>query len=227
MKILTWNLGYWQHSSLHDEAWNYLCNDIKPDIAFLQEVKPPSCIPHHALLFEKVTRGWGTAIFAPSLTLSKKDFSLYPGRVAAASIVLNKNLSLFVASIHAPIINNRVFPHLAKIFVELESYHACNSVVVGGDLNSARLAEKVWPGNGHGPFFEQIDRGHRWVDCCRKFHPIEIQTFFRANCFNPFQDDHIFVSCDLGNRVKVANVINNELTRRVSDHIPLVVEMDL
>jgi endonuclease/exonuclease/phosphatase family metal-dependent hydrolase len=226
MKILTWNLGYWQHSSLHNEAWNYLCNDIKPDIAFLQEVRPPSWIPHHTLLFEKITHGWGTALFAPSLTLQKKDFSLYPGRVVAASIVLDKNLPLFVASIHAPIINDRVFPHLAKIFAELESNHACNSVV-GGDLNSARLAEKVWPGNGHGPFFEQIDRGDRWVDCCRKFHPTEIQTFFRADCFNPFQDDHIFTSCDLENRVRAANVINNELTRRVSDHIPLVVEIDL
>lgn len=227
MKILTWNLGYWQHSSLHDEAWNYLCNDIKPDIAFLQEVKPPSWIPHNALLFEEYKRGWGTALVAPSLTLQKKDFSLNPGRVAAASIVLDKNLPLFVASIHAPIINNRVFPYLAKIFAEVESHLACNSVIVGGDLNSARLAEKVWPGNGHGPFFEQIDRGDRWVDCCRKFHPTEIQTFFRANCVNPFQDDHIFTSCDLENRVRAANVINNEFTRRVSDHIPLVVEIDL
>ena len=227
MKILTWNLGYWQHSSLHDEAWNYLCNDIKPDIAFLQEVRPPSWIPHRALLFEEITRGWGTAIFAPSLLLQKEDFSLYPGRVAAASIVLEKNLPLFVASIHAPIINDRVFPHLAKIFAELESHHACNSVVVGGDLNSARLAEKVWPRHGHGPFFEQIDRGDPWVDCCRKFHPTEIQTFFRANCSNPFQDDHIFTSCDLENRIRSASVINNEPTRRVSDHIPLVVEINL
>ena len=57
MKILTWNLGYWQHSSLHDEAWDYLCNDIKPDMAVLQEVKPPSWVPHHAVLFEEIRRG--------------------------------------------------------------------------------------------------------------------------------------------------------------------------
>ena len=227
MKILTWNLGYWQHSSHHDQAWVYLCNDIKPDLAFLQEVKPPSWVPRRTLLFQEIVRGWGTVIYAPSLALLKKDFSLHPGRVATASIALSDGLSLFVASIHAPIINGRVFPHLANIFAELESYHDSNSVIVGGDLNSARLAEKVWPGNGHGPFFEQIDRGDHWIDCCRKFHSTEIQTFFRANCSNPFQDDHIFTSCDLENRVRAANVINNELTRRVSDHIPLVVEIDL
>lgn len=227
MKILTWNLGYWQHSSHHDEAWDYLCNNIKPDLAFLQEVKPPSWIPRHTLLLQEIVRGWGTVIYAPSLTLSKRDFSLHPGRVVTASVALNTGLSLFVASIHAPIINGRVFPHLANIFAELESCHDSNSIIVGGDLNSARLAEKVWPGNGHGPFFERIDRGDCWMDCCRKFHPIEIQTFFRDTCFNPFQDDHIFASCDLENRVKAANVINNELTRKVSDHIPLVVEIDL
>ncbi|MGA2093345.1 MAG: endonuclease/exonuclease/phosphatase family protein [Sedimentisphaerales bacterium] len=226
MKIATWNLGYWQYKSFHDEAWNYLCNEIKPDIAFLQEVKPPSWIPHHALLFEKTKQGWGTALFAPSLALQKKDFSLSPGRVAAASIVLDKNLPLFIASIHAPT-TPRVFPRLAKIFAELELHLARGSVIVGGDLNTARLAEKVWPGNGHGPFFEQIDKGDRWVDCCRMFHPTEIQTFFRANCIHPFQDDHIFASCDLKNRVKAANIIDNELTRRVSDHIPLVVEIDV
>ena len=69
VKILTWNLGYWQHSSHHDEAWDYLCNDIKPDLAFLQEVKPPPWVPHRTLLFEEIARGWGTAIFAPTLTL--------------------------------------------------------------------------------------------------------------------------------------------------------------
>ncbi len=41
MKILIWNLGYWQHSKYHDEAWNYLCNDLRPDLALLQEVRPP------------------------------------------------------------------------------------------------------------------------------------------------------------------------------------------
>lgn len=213
MKVLTWNLGYWQHSSLHAEAWDYLCNDIKPDLAFLQEVKPPSWVPNHAVLFEEIRSGWGTAIFAPALSLSKEGFSLYPGRVAAASIILKKNLSLFVASIHAPIIKNRVFPHLANIFAELESYHAYRSAVIGGDSNSARLAEKVWPGYGHGFFFERIDKGDCWVDCCRQFHPTEIQTFFRDNCLHPFQDDHIFVSCDLENCIRAANVINNELTR--------------
>ncbi|MBM4309172.1 MAG: hypothetical protein FJ115_14290 [Deltaproteobacteria bacterium] len=227
MKIVTWNLGYWLHSFSHHEAWAYLCNEIKPDLAFLQEVKPPAWVPRHTLIFEEINRGWGTAIYAPSLILSKKLFSLYPGRVAAASIVFNKSLSIFVASIHAPIIKNRVFPHLDNIFKELESCHASNSVIVGGDLNSARLAEKVWPGHGHGPFFRRIDQGDSWVDCCRKFNAEEIQTFFWNKSKHPFQDDHIFVSRDLSDSIRSCTVLNNDLTRSLSDHIPLIAELEL
>ena len=227
MRILTWNLGYWQHSSQHDKAWDYLCNDIKPDIALLQEVKPPSWLPRSTIVFEEINRGWGTAIYTPSFSLSRGYFSNYPGRVALASTTLNGVFSLLIASIHAPIINGRVFPHLNSIFTELESKAHARSSVIGGDLNSARLAEKVWPGHGHGPFFERIDTGDPWIDCCRRFHQTEVQTFFRDNCLHPFQDDHIFASPDLSGCITSCSVIDNGLTRSVSDHIPLVVELDL
>jgi endonuclease/exonuclease/phosphatase family metal-dependent hydrolase len=227
MKILTWNLGYWQHRSQHDRAWHYLCNDIKPDIALLQEVKPPSWLPRHTIVFEEITRSWGTAIYTPLFSLSCGYLSNYPGRVALASIILNGDFSLLIASIHAPIINGRVFPHLNNIFAELESKkHDCSSVI-GGDLNSARLAEKVWPGNGHGPFFERIDSGNPWIDCCRRFNSAEIQTFFRDTCVHPFQDDHIFVSRELSGCLRSCNVVNNDFTRSLSDHIPLIAELEL
>ena len=121
MKIVTWNLGYWQHAKYHDEAWGYLCNELRPDLALLQEVKPPSWVSQDALLFEEITRGWGTAIYAPALTMSKVEFPIHQGRVASASVAVGPKREVFVASVHAPIIDNRVFPHLADIFSELES----------------------------------------------------------------------------------------------------------
>lgn len=227
MKVVTWNLGYWQHAWKHTEAWDYLCNTIKPDIALLQEVKPPSGLNCKNIIFEEVYKGWGTAIYSPSFPLLKDHISIHPGRVALASIPLNGITSLFIVSIHAPIIKNRVFPHLDNIFSEIESRIQLCSALIGGDLNSARLAEQVWPGNGHGPFFERIDSGDIWIDCCRKFNPVEIQTFFRKTSVHPFQDDHIFVSRNLSYSIRSCNVINNDITRSVSDHIPLIAEIDL
>ena len=80
MKIVTWNLGYWQHGKYHDEAWDYLCNELKPDLALLQEVKPPSWVSQNALLFEEITRGWGTAIYAPALSMSNVAFPIHQER---------------------------------------------------------------------------------------------------------------------------------------------------
>ena len=192
----------------------------------MQEVKPPSSLPQHTIIFEENYQGWGTAIYAPAFALSADFFSVYPKRVVAATIMFN-GWTLLIVSIHAPIINGRVFPHLNNIFAELESKQYGRSTIVGGDLNTARLAEKVWPKHGHGPFFERIDSGNPWIDCCRQFHPEEIQTFFRDTCANPFQDDHIFISNDLSDCLKSCDVINNDITRNLSDHIPLIAELDL
>lgn len=96
--------------------------------------------------------------------------------------------------------------------------------IVGGDLNTARLCEKVWP--GHGPFFERLSDSI-FFDCFQKFHEKEEQTFFRKGSKNPFQDDHIFVSKNLAEKVKTCYVLNNENTRNLSDHIPIICEIDI
>ena len=226
MKIITWNLGYWQFKHHHMDAWTYLRDELEPDIALLQEVCPPPLEDGEALLFEEIRNGWGTALYGKGVSLNKVSLEGYPGRVAAALVQMQGEQVFYAASVHAPIIERRVFPHLDNIFDGIEAAFSKGTFVIGGDLNSARLAEKVWPGYGHGPFFERIDHG-RFFDCCRKFHPKEIQTFFRPGQIHPFQDDHLFASADLADRVVACDTIHNEMTRKVSDHIPLVAEIDL
>lgn len=224
MRVVTWNLGYWQFRRRHAEAWEYLRNEIKPDIALLQETCPREMGDDEILLFEPVHGGWGTAIYSTGLQLTPVGMTRYPGRVVAAKIDSPGDGSAYVASIHAPIINGRVFPHLDRILDDVESAFGASAAIFGGDLNSARLAEQVWPGNGHGPFFERLESGP-WVDCHWRLHRQEIQTFFRQGQVHPFQDDHLFVSADLAPRVLSCRVIHNEITRRVSDHIPVVAEI--
>ena len=55
----------------------------------------------------------------------------------------------------------------------------------------------------------------------------ELQTFFRENSKHAFQDDHLFVSSDLASGLKKCDVIDADVTRRVSDHIPLSIELDI
>lgn len=151
---------------------------------------------------------------------------MYTGRIVAAKLELPSGEIVIVVSIHAPIINKRVFPYLDEIFDVTEKIVDKRTFVVGGDLNTARLAEKIWPRHGHGPFFERLAKSI-FFDCHRKFHDVEQQTFFRKGVINPFQDDHLFVSQNLANQVVSCDVLNNERTRNVSDHIPVYSEINI
>ena len=226
MRVVTWNLGFWQHKASHSKAWRYLRSNVKPDLALLQEVSPPKRGENEYLLFKNVHGSWGTALYSRDMPLEELPFRTHSERVAIAKIELRTGQEIVVASIHAPIIKHRVFPYLDRIFDEIESRVDERAFIVGGDLNTARLAEEVWPGHGHGPFFERIAKG-RFFDCVQKFFAEEPQTVFRPGQKHAFQDDHIFVSHDFTDKVESCNILNNNLTRVVSDHIPVTIEINL
>jgi endonuclease/exonuclease/phosphatase family metal-dependent hydrolase len=212
---------------MQDKAWAYLRNQLKPDIALLQEVNQPELCDGEQILFRKVHQNWGTAVYTRNILL--KEFSIesrYPGRTAAAQVKLREDQKTIVISIHAPIIEGRVFPYLEEIFQEIEEAVIGKTFIIGGDLNTARLAEKVWPGHGHGPFFKKLAQ-NMFFDCHQKFHTSEEQTYFRPNSRHPFQDDHLFVSHNLADYVKSCHTSNNETTRNISDHVPLVAEIEI
>lgn len=225
VKVITWNLGYWQHRPFHKDAWNYIREKVKPDLALLQEVKPPHLYEGEHLLFKPAHGGWGTAIYARGPPLIELGFVGYSGRVATAQLEYS-GVKIYAASIHAPIIEQRVFPHLDKIFDEIEELMGTMTFIVGGDLNSARLAEKVWPGYGHGSFFARLEDSP-FFDCMGKFHDKEQQTYFRHDVKRPWQDDHLFVSHNLAEKVVSCEVLNNKITQQVSDHRPIMAEINL
>jgi len=226
MRVMTWNLGFWQHRSRHNEAWSYLRRKVTPDVALLQEVTHPKLFEGENILLKPIRGGWGTAIYTRNMPIKEIAFRGNPGRVAIAELQTPTMQKLVVTSVHAPIINARVFPHLSRIFDQIEEIVNKRTFIVGGDLNTARLAEEVWPGHGHGPFFERLDKSI-FFNCFRKFHDKEQQTIFRPRGRHPFQDDHLFTSYDLSDYVKSCNVVNSTTTRKLSDHIPIIAEISL
>jgi endonuclease/exonuclease/phosphatase family metal-dependent hydrolase len=140
--------------------------------------------------------------------------------------VTGRGRELARARVHAPVIKNEVHPYLDRVFKKLEALFKNRSAIVGGDLNSSRLCEQRWPGSGHGPFFERIMKGP-FVDCHWQFHRKEIQTFFGKNVRWQLQDDHIFASPDMARRFTSCAVRDNKTTRRLSDHIPIVAEIEI
>lgn len=226
MRVVTWNLDFWQHRAYHNDAWAYLRNKIKPDLALLQEVSPPRLHKNEYVLLNVVQGRWGTALYTRDMALEKLTFRTYPERVVAAQWESSSAEKVVIVSVHAPIIKNRVFPYLDQIFDEIESLVGNQAFIVGGDLNTARLAEKVWSGYGHGPFFERLAKSI-FLDCVQKFHSEEQQTIFRPGQRHPFQDDHLFVSHGLAEQVTSCEVLNNETTRSFSDHVPVLAEIGI
>jgi hypothetical protein len=141
-------------------TWTYLRGKLRPDVALLQEARPPGLTPGEHLVFEHVSAGWGTAIYGRNLSLEPLHIRTeYPGRVVAAALTLEAGRRLAVVSIHAPIIKNRLFPHLEAIFTSIEALLKDGTGIVGGDLNTARVAARYWPGFGHDTFWSSIDAG--------------------------------------------------------------------
>lgn len=226
MKVISWNLGFWLHRKYHYNAWDYLREEIRPDFALLQETKTPKLQNNEHIFFKKIHNQWGTAIYSREHPIEDVRFETsYPNRYAVAKVILGE-IDLVLVSIHAPIINNRVFPHLDRIFDEIEKIIVGKTFIVAGDLNSARLAEEVWPNHGHGPFFERLSDSI-FFDCMRKFHEEEQQTYFRKGVSLPWQDDHVFVSHDIAERVISCDVLKNSFTQKYSDHIPIILELEL
>lgn len=225
MKIVTWNMAYCHRQRFNREAWDYLVNEIRPDIALLQEVNPPDSIGNENLFYTPIggTRNWGSAIYT-QLSLEHVPFESHNGWVAAGEVSLPDDSKLIVASIHAQIINGYVFPNLGEIFDNLSSVLTGKSFAVGGDLNSCRLLDEVYGSKHHSAFFDKIESGD-FFNCHRKFHAREQQTFW-GRTQNPYQDDHLFVSQNLSEQVVSCEVLTNERILTLSDHSPVSTEIN-
>ncbi len=71
MRIVTWNMDYWKHRSSHDDAWHWLLDTLKPDIALVQECAPPAWLSELGFVqwdraYPEGKQPWGTALFSRS-----------------------------------------------------------------------------------------------------------------------------------------------------------------
>lgn len=226
MRIVTWNLGFWQYRAHHDAAWRYLRETLRPDLALLQEVREVSLVEGESRVYRQAWRSWGTAVLARNLRLEPIEIAVdLEGRTGyvVGARCHGEGVAPFVAvSLHAPILHGVVVPYLDRILTAVEGAVQGQRFVVGGDLNSGRLAEQLWPGYGHGGFWSRVDRG-AFVDCHQRIHRREQRTILRGNA--DLQDDHLFVSDDLAASLRTCDVVSDPAIRTLSDHLPLVADV--
>lgn len=248
LRVVSWNMGHTRRS------WDYL-GELDPDLALLQEANAGAA-PGWAferwpgwVMRPVRSWGWGSAIIAKrSLNLEairdEAEGMELEGWIALGIVRMPDTTSMVVGSVHAPPF--RPTPeHLGgrdPALMALPRYRAPRSFdvayatvshrirghrfLVGGDWN---ISPQLWltyhPRSHDADFFVRAARDG-WVDCYRRDHDSEGQTWFRANNL-PYQFDHVF--CDEVTAKSMGSCTIDPrpaATLRVSDHAPLVAEFE-
>ncbi len=243
LKMATWNMGYWQHPKIHEKAWDYLFNEISPDIALVQEARPPGNTAFQGCIWKPVKRvsgkeeKWGSGVLTKSLPLKELEFrNCHPGALVGAEVELpgNKVLSAFslyglLDEGYATTTVHRMLSDLTFILMGKGEYKGKNrNVLLGGDLNiSVQWDEKYGKEarytHAHKLCFDRIeDFG---LTSCFSKNAEYVQTLRYARSNVPWQNDYLFTSKDL--KAESCNVISDPKIFPLSDHNPVVIELSL
>jgi exonuclease III len=257
MRIVCWNMNHWQRKPAQRKAaWRFL-EELRPDVALLQETVPDEAIDPARVVYRKSGIDkfcpWGSALVSYSapvepLTEIQSRYSktaadlhgTFPGSLAIARIEDLTLISFYgvISNGYSLTVVHRQLSDLTPLF----DSRFGKRVVLGGDLNiSTQL------GRPH-------NRRHRnvldrfaslgLVDClalqrpprppledcpCEDSDCRHVQTHRHNRSQKPWQADYFFVSESLQKKVKSCVALNSGDPNpwRFSDHCPLILELDV
>jgi len=232
LKVTTWNMGGFAFRKKQLEAWAYLENMLKPDIALLQEVARSRFdslwARGRAFAYQGAT--FGTMVFCaddlarkvrPNETMSNCSSEMY----ISAVDLLGFAEPLAIMGVHVN--PDKMFKaHLRKLVEILGQALRRKPVIVGGDFNACRHYDVVHKKNICGWFFEAM-KEIGFFDCHYGLHGEEKRTYWSKKTTEPYQDDHFFAPADWKGRIISCDVLPYDPTKRLSDHGPVELVIDL
>ena len=235
IRVVTWNMGCGPKASpyrkSHGEAWNYLLCELHPDIALIQEAlveKIEEPRQDYSVTVCDLGPGVtaGTAVLVRGLEVRRvPNISVSSHTYTATTKIYTPAGPLTVVSVH-------VYPgkeqhtDLKRLVDLVDRASGQQSVLVGGDFNAARHFDDVYGGKKYKTFFAAMEEAGLH-DVHWGIHGREVQSFWGHQTTEPYQDDHFFITKAWSTRIRSCNVVDNEVVRRVSDHGPVVLELDV
>ena len=233
IRIVTWNMCYWQHQKSFSDSWDFLSEKIDPDIALFQETVPlktPNSLRN--FVWEEIggNRKWGSGIFS-KYPIEKVEFeNNYSGSVSAGEVSLPNDTKLTVINIHVLLEHGYSIIPLHRIFSDLtlllEGKMGKRDVILGGDFNASIQFDKRQKGESHRIFFDRV-KNFGLIDCLGRFHEESVQTYRHSQGNEPWQLDYLFLSERLEDRLENCNVLDNPNVMKLSDHNPVVAELNI
>lgn len=215
----------------HDEAWRYLVEELRPDVALVQEalVTVPAALAGRGRFiaqgaWRKECR-WGSGVYVPALEVTDIDAVDCEGVHAAAAIVNGPTGPVLVTSVHVGTQPEQE-RWLATLTEALGTKLPEHRMIVGGDFNAARRFDEVHGYTNYKAFFAGM-QARGFFECHWRKNGREVQSFWGRKTVEKYQDDHFFVNESLGPQVVSCEVIDNADVRRLSDHGPAVLVIDV
>jgi exonuclease III len=232
VRVITWNMGGFAFRKKQAEAWAYLENTLKPDIALLQEVprskfdelskKGRAFAYHGGKLGTMVycAEGFSAKVEADE-TMSHCSSEMY---LAAADVLAFLCPFVLISAHVNPDKEHKA--HLRKLIEMLDQAGHARPIIIGGDFNACRHYDEVYKRNACSWFFDGMRR-IGFYDCHFGLHGEEKRTHWSKKTSEPYQDDHLFVSSDWKDRIISCDILPYDPAKRLSDHGPVELVIDL
>ena len=202
----------------HEAAWYYLLTSLKPDVACIQEALGSAMLfaGSGSMVWSKAKPG-GTGVFARSgIKVTAIPASLQGSYVAAVRVIVGSR-ALRVCSVH---LGPESWKNQEAFEPWLLDQVRAEPTVVAGDINTSR----AYSAKHKAYLAHLIESGVH--DCHWAKRKKETPSFWgRQSREAKYQDDHIFTSPLLANSVTDCWVDDNPLTRILSDHGPVVLDL--
>jgi endonuclease/exonuclease/phosphatase family metal-dependent hydrolase len=257
VKILCWNMaaayGRWRDEpELHERAWHWVAA-VDPDLAFLQEVRPPAWVADRWKLVIEPFKFFASAVLARS-TSHLQPVEMAPGGVlsclgsylATAGLALSDGSRLLVSSVHTSAREAPAWGHpnldrasIARAAVgqpwwndiafagyrELVTGHR---FLVAGDWNTSRYRDEDGIAIPAGAEFFDRAATAGWVDISLDEGGGEVKTWYGFETSRPHQADHAFADAETAALVRRFAVDPWPVVELgLSDHAPLLFDVDL
>jgi exonuclease III len=156
------------------------------------------------------------------------------GSVTAVEVEIFPFFKLVVVSLYS--ILERIgstfysIPNLHRIFSDLtgilEGKYTRDRIILGGDFNASLQWDSRQAVKSHHVFFDRL-KEYGLHNCFNGYYTDFVQTLRSPKSLVPWQSDYIFVSDALVPYLKSCSVLDNEMVRGLSDHNPVVIELEI
>jgi len=241
IRIANWNMAYWQHRKLKEEAWKFYLNKVDSDIFLFQEGCPTEDMKKKQknIVWSEIggKRDWGSGVFSKKYEIfEEKIETQFRGAFSIGNTTINDNkitlISMYGLMESSGPTKGYSIPNLHRIISDLTGLFnghigGHRNVILSGDLNASVQLDEIQKNNSHKILFDRIEDFGLNDVYKLSGNQQYVQTLRHARSKKEWQNDYFFLSNSLVKKYKIYEIIDNEEVCKFSDHNIVIIELEL